>query len=114
MDYSFQEFGISLEKHVGNSVTDAGPEVRCCCDVLLPNLWARCTPHMISTAFAKAFDSIDRPGDQVPMDRGKELLKKVRKTVEFFHKSPNGANLLSEILAATIEDHGLSPISKSA
>lgn len=24
LDYSFQEFGISLEKHVGNSVTDAG------------------------------------------------------------------------------------------
>ena len=69
---------------------------------------------MISTAFAKAFDSIDRPGDRVPMDTVKKLLKKVRKTVEFFHKSPNGANLLGEILAATIEDHGLSPFSKLA
>ena len=69
---------------------------------------------MISTAFAKAFDNIDRPGDRVPMDAVKKLLKKVRKTVEFFHKSPNGANLLGEILSATIEDHGLSPFSKLA
>ena len=69
---------------------------------------------MISTAFAKAFDSIDGPGDRVSMDTVKKLLKKVRKTVEFFNKSPNGANLLGEISAASIEDHGLSPFSKLA
>ena len=35
----------------------------------------------------------------------KDLLRKVRKIVEYFHKSAEGVTLLGEILAATIEDH---------
>lgn len=44
----------------------------------------------------------------------KALLKKIRAIVEYIHKSPLGAALLGEILAATIHDHGLRAYSKLA
>jgi hypothetical protein len=48
------------------------------------------------------------------MEPVKALLKKIRAIVEYFHKSPLGAALLGEILAATIHDHGLRAYSKLA
>ena len=61
---------------------------------------------MLSTAFASAFDGQQRVPDLVGMDALKSLLRKVRKIVEYFHKSAEGLNLLGEILFATVEDHG--------
>ena len=69
---------------------------------------------MLSTAFASAFDGPNRINDAVDMAALKDLLRKVRKIVEYFHKSAEGATLLGEILAVTIEDHGLNPFSKLA
>ena len=69
---------------------------------------------MLSTVFAAAFDGQNRLNDNENMVALKDLLKKVRKIVEYFHKSAEGATLLGEILAATINDHGLNPFSKLA
>jgi hypothetical protein len=69
---------------------------------------------MLSTAFASAFDGRNRINDAVDMAALKDLLRKVRKIVECFHKSAEGATLLGEILAATIEDNGLNSFSKLA
>ena len=69
---------------------------------------------MLSTAFASAFDGQQRVPDLVGMDALKSLLRKVRKIVEYFHKSAEGLILLGEILFATVEDHGLNPSSKLA
>ena len=40
-----------------NSITDAGPEVRRCCDILLESPLGWCVSYMLSTAFVAAFDS---------------------------------------------------------
>ena len=69
---------------------------------------------MLSTAFAAAFDGQHRVHDPVGMDALKDLLRKVRKIVEYFHKSAEGLILLGEILFATVEDNGLNPYSKLA
>ena len=69
---------------------------------------------MLSTAFASAFDGRNRINDAVDMAALKGLLRKMRKIVEYFHKSAEGATLLGEKLAATIEDNGLNPFSKLA
>jgi hypothetical protein len=69
---------------------------------------------MLSTAFAAAFDGGARADDVENMGALKDLLRKVRKIVEYFHKSTEGATLLGEILAATVDDHGLNPFSKLA
>lgn len=76
--------------------------------------WLWCMSHQLSTAFSKAFEGEDRANDRVPMQTVKDLLKKVRKVIEYFHKSDKGSNLLGEILAASVADHGLSPFSKLA
>ena len=118
LDYSLREFGLDRDNHIGkilncskievevtdktnhslysiaNSVTDAGPEVRRCCDVLLQSPWGWCTSHMLSTAFAAAFDSVNRLDDVMDIGALKDLLRKVRKIVEYFHKSSEGATLL--------------------
>ena len=69
---------------------------------------------MLSTAFASAFGAQHLGEDSVGMDVLKNLLRKVRKIVEYFHKSEEGLILLGEILSATVEDHGLNPHSKLA
>ena len=104
----------SINCSTANSITDAGPEVRRCCNKLLGSPWGWCTSHMLSTAFAAAFDDKNRLNDDEKTVALKNLLKKVRKIVEYFHKSAEGATLLGEILAATVNDHGLNPFSKLA
>ena len=98
----------------GNSVTDAGPEVKKCCNTLLPNPWIWCKPHEASMALAATFEGPDRAISKIKMAPVKVLLKKIRAIVEYFHKSPLGAARLGEILAATIHDHGLRAYSKLA
>ena len=95
-------------------MTDAGPEVKRCCDTLLESPWGWCTSHMLSTAFGSAFDGNNRANDPADMNALKDLLRKVRKIVEYFHKSAEGQTVLGEILHATVEDHGLNPYSKLA
>ena len=69
---------------------------------------------MLSTAFAAAFDGQHRVQNPVGMDALKDLLRKVRKIVQYFHKSAEGLILLGEILFATVKHHGFNPYSKLA
>jgi hypothetical protein len=98
----------------GNAVTDAGPEVKKCCNTLLPNPWIWCKSHEASTALGATFEAPDRAENHVNMAPVKALLKKIRSIVEYFHKSSIGATILGEILAATVQDHGLHSFSKLA
>lgn len=95
------------------TVTDAGPEVKCCCDSLLSSLWGWCASHMVSTGVCAVFGD-DRVNLTDEMALVKDLLKRVRKLIEHYHKSPSAKTLLDEVLESTRHLHGLHPESRLA
>jgi hypothetical protein len=137
----FKEYGLVREKHLNFAITDAGSDVKRCCDVLMVTvLYGWCFSHMLSTALKAVFGSKimsdgnaggDVAGSVVDDDNGivelmddddhvsnikllRKLIKKVQNVVGFFHSSKPGSDLLGELLDTTYADYGLHPFSKLA